>query len=295
MKKIRFLTISVSLFLQGLSNTHAVVGRKVIEYTSPNNLTEKCIPLAPIPGGKYTDSDLNKEEELCAVNFYENTVALCPKEKSTSPGTYVYSLVGLNDLNFHQVEAEKQCAKTDRLAFKVGTFKQTMNQATTSATNSLSSLLYYHFSRYFDTMVKVPVSVYRTMDKDAHHDRVAEKAHGNGSMNIAGWNFIKEAEEHPERYNERLRLFTDNFKQIFGVLLKAKGERYGSYFFGTRESGWKSQYLDFKAAPPFMAVKSSSDLKAAIKEAISTIKKSQKIYSEVGFFSFAHSNGTLDD
>ena len=73
----------------------------------------------------------------------------------------------------------------------------TMNDAHTSATFATASLLYYHFSRFFDTDIHVPVSVYRSMDKDVHLARVTQRgvevsAHRKGgAMNHAGWTTIQ--------------------------------------------------------------------------------------------------------
>ena len=78
-------------------------------------------------------------------------------------------------------------------------FKQTMNQPGTSGTFSPSSLLSYHFSRYFDATVDIPVAVYRSMDKDAHFVRVSHKAFtrnmGKSWMNKAGWQWLDRAEQ----------------------------------------------------------------------------------------------------
>jgi len=61
-------------------------------FSSPNGVTETCVALAKMPGGVYSDEDKAKEKALCAIDIYDRHVAVCPKLKSTSPGTFVYEL-----------------------------------------------------------------------------------------------------------------------------------------------------------------------------------------------------------
>ncbi len=264
-------------FLQFGIDASAVEGQ--INYKmSSQGTREECVALNRMPYALYTESDLKKEAALCDIDFYSQQVALCPKVKSTSPGTYVYSLEGLN---INRSEAMKSCKTVDDKAKRLATYKQTMNQGNTSATHSISSLLYYHLSRYFQTHFYVPVSVYRTMDKIEHLELVTKKARGTG-MNAAGWDWLKKAEENPAVYNERKLLFTEDYSQIYGVLLRARGERYGSYFYGTRESGWKRQYEDLKKAPPIVALMADVGLEEAIQKGTEAIARSSLIRKEIG-------------
>jgi hypothetical protein len=273
MKISKFLTQSLVI----LSNVAYAVPGTVVNYTSPKGLPEVCIALPEMPGALYSKKDKEKEVELCAVNFYDDSIALCPKEKSTSPGTYIYSL---KETKLSQSAAENNCSATDDQAEKVGKFKQTMNQKDTSGTYSGASLLYYHLSRFLKTNFAVPVAVYRTMDKDEHYSRVSKKGKGK-SMNLAGWVAMRSAETNPSTYSERSRLFTSDLKQIYGAMLSKKGERYGTYFYGTRESGWANQYKDLKVAPPFGGIKTDSSLADAIQAGISLGKKSSTITKEI--------------
>src|SRR5207253_1975765 len=64
-------------------------------------------------------------------------------------------------------------------------------------------------------------------------------------------------------------LFTADNQQIYGVLLKDKGERYGVEVNGTRASGWgKGQNLDFQKTPGFMALRSAQAMPLAIQDGI---------------------------
>ncbi len=244
-----------------------------------NGVTEQCIALAKVPGGVYTESDWATEKKFCQIDFNSFNVALCPKVHSTSPATYIYDITELGVL---PAEAEARCHHTMKHGTWLGAYKQSMNQGNTSATHSMSSLLYYHLSRFFETNVMVPVAVYRSMDKDAHFQRVSSKAKGLGAMIRAAWDWMRMSELSPRAYNERQHLFTSDMKQIYGVLISPIGTRSGSYFYGTRESGWRNQYKDLKVAPPFVALSAALPLADAIGAGVQSIQLSSMLRAETG-------------
>lgn len=244
----------------------AEVQGQATEYVSPNGLRERCVRLNPMPNGVYKKKDAEQEAFFCAVDLNSSTTALCPKTWSTSAGTLIYSTEGTG-LSPAAYEAARCNAKNGHT--KVAKFKNTMNTPTTSATFAQSSMLYYHFSRFFDAATDVPVAVYRTIDKDAHRARVSVKAKGIGAMNIAAWNMMRAAEKTPSVYAPQDDLFTSDRKQIYGVMLRDRGERYGSEFNGTRASGWgKGQNNDFQKTPGFMALRSELPLSEAVVEGV---------------------------
>lgn len=233
-------------------------------FTSPNGVQESCIAIAKLPIGEYKASDVQEEQRLCGYDFYNNTVALCPKVWSTSPGTMIQDFSGLASSS-SQAESSL-CGQNTRMK-TLSKFKQTMNQSGTSGTFSGSSIMYYHFSRALDAIVTVPTAVYRSMDKDAHKARVTDRARPAASarMNVAGWNWMRQAEASPAAYSPTSDLFTQDRKKIYGVLLKDKGERYGAEINGTRASGWgDGQNYDFQKTPAFAALKTAQPLAQAI-------------------------------
>ena len=248
-------------------------------YVSPNGLKEQCLALNRMPGGVYTEADGISEQAFCDIDFYSGLYALCPKVFSTSPGTLVYEIsrgpfAGKADA----FEAE-QCATGSPLKRgAVGepvSFKTTMNDSHTSATFATASLLYYHFSRYFNADVHVPVSVYRSMDKTAHLERVTRRGvalsaqRRGGAMNHAGWQAMAAAQERPDAYAATAELFTPDRQQIFGVLLHPHGDRYSAEFNGTRRSGWgEGQNRDFQDTAPFQALRAELPLLEAIDHGI---------------------------
>ena len=241
-------------------------------FKSPSNVVEKCAILPRMPGADYESEDKEDEQEYCKINFYDSRVGLCPKVVSTSPGTYVYKIVK-SDWNQGNFENSGNCknpkAIPDTSIEKLATFKQTMNAKSTSGTFSTSSLLYYHFSRYLDTSVSVPVSVYREMDRKEHLKRVTKlgQALTAGGMINAGWDVLAAAESNPDSYSSVFELFTKDKSKIYGVMLKAKGERYGIEFNGIRGGWGNTDSLDFQKTPGFEALKRNEPIKTAIPNA----------------------------
>ncbi|MBO9453005.1 hypothetical protein J7426_22270 [Tropicibacter sp. R16_0] len=269
-----------------------VVGQATT-FESPNGVIERCIRIESIPTGVYTSSDLKVEEAYCEIDFYAPNTAICPKTWSTSPGMAVYD-VSKGPYAGNRPEFERNACKEGKSAKglakdRVAKFKSTMNQKGTSGTFSTSSLLYYHFSRYFDTTVNVPVSVWRSMDAKAHLSEVAEPglaisggSHG-GRMNHEGWRVFVAADSDPATYKPTDDLFTKDRSQIYGVLLDSPGHRYGSEINGTRKSGWgKGQNRDFQETPAFLALRSSKSLPEAIVEGLEKGRKDRQINKDLG-------------
>ncbi len=248
---------------------------RVTEYRSPAGVPEKCIAIAPMPGGIYTEQDRHSEDAYCEIDFYSDTVAVCPKIWSTSPATMLHDVsqgpYAGRARDFESEVCRKGTHARDLAHRELATFKITMNARDTSATFSTASLLYYHFSRYLEADVHVPVSVYRSMDKQAHHDRVAipgirmTEGHSNLKMIHAAWIKLVEDEETPGTYQPSRELFTADREDVFGVLLNQEGRRYSEEINGTRESGWgDGQSRDFQRTPAYVALSTQGSLADAI-------------------------------
>ncbi|NCN40714.1 hypothetical protein GW916_05635 [bacterium] len=259
---------------------------QIFNFTSTNGVVETCRTLSPLPGAEYDRDDLEDELKLCSIDFYDQTkVALCPKTWSTSPGTMVYD-ISQSGLSQRDYESRRSCGGTARGHEKITKFKQTMNQSGTSGTFSTSSLLYYHLSRYLHTNVKVPVYVYRTMDRSAHFERVTKKAHeqslGKGKMIRSGWKWLYDSEKDPKVYRPTDDLFTPDLSQIYGILGDAGGERYGEHINGIR-SGWGDrQNEDFQNTPAFLALREEAPLLDAIEAGLQRGLRNPKIKKAMG-------------
>ncbi len=249
-------------------------------YTSPNGVMEQCVVAQPMPEAVFTKKDLKAEADLCSIDLYRQEVAVCAKTWSTSPGTIFYATDGFG-LSQTEFEAKRCDPNIRKENDKLAKFKNSMNQSGTSGTYSQSSLLYYQFSRYFQTLVQVPIAVYRSIDKDVHYERVAKNARGQGAMNEAGWDHLRKAERNPSSYKPVRDLFTEDLQQIYGVLLDdAGGERYGTEINGIRSSWGDGQNNDFQNTPAFRALRSEKPFAQAVAEGIAS--KSGKIASDLG-------------
>ena len=285
------LAASIALLASVAMSSDAVKGQ-ASTFISPNGLAETCIRIDPIPGGTYDKGDGADEAAYCEIDLYADAVALCPKIWSTSPGMMIYDLSGGsyagNRTGFER-EACREGKGANRHATDVlAKFKTTMNAEGTSGTYAPSSLLYYHFSRYFDATVKVPVAVWRSMDAGAHLSEVASSGlslsggkHG-GRMNHEGWRAFVNADNSPKSYHPTDDLFTGNREQIYGVLLLSPGHRYASEINGTRASGWgKGQNKDFQKTPAYLALRSEKPLEEAISEGLEIGRKDRRIARDI--------------
>jgi hypothetical protein len=238
-------------------------------------------------GVKYQSVDTKKEETLCDIDFNNSGLGMCPKTWSTSPGTVIYDIqksrYNGNPNTFESEYCPKQMALKGTVAGvdKIATFKQSVNgqfNQSTSATFSQASPLYYHFSRYFNMTVDIPVAVIRTMDAKTHLRRIASKgsAIAQGRMNLAGWNVVKSAEENPSGYHPVNEFYygevTDGL--LYGTMLKGHGERYGAEFNGNISGkGYSQQYLFFQKTPAFYALMSPKKFLDAIALGVTLSKK----------------------
>lgn len=275
-----------TLAVLALFVSFAAHAEPVPTFQSPFGKTEVCDALPHLPGGEYDEDDALDEADMCKIDFYDTTgIAVCPKTWSTSPGTMIYD-ISESGKSQREYEAQASCGGSKSGHKKLARFKQSMNMDGTSGTFSRSSMLYYHFSRYLNTTVNVPVAVMRTFDKDAHWERVSKKAHtknmGKSAMNRAGWKWMYNVEKTPTNYRPIDELFTADRQQIFGALLEGGGERYGEEFNGIRSAWGVAQNNDFQKTPAFLAIRSSKPFAQAIEEGLSQGLRDSKIARAMG-------------
>jgi hypothetical protein len=246
------------------------------EHAGPRGTVERCVAVARMPGGVYTEADAREEEALCAIDFHAGGHALCPKVFSTSPGTLVYALAGAPGPQamgaFERVQCASKAVKKEGATGAPVSFKMSVNSRHTSATFANAALVYYHFARYFAATAHVPVAVLRTMDRQEHRQRIAERGMAMSAesaalrMNHAAWEALVAAEKDPARYTPTEELFSAD-GQVYGVLLRPLGSRYSEELNGTRASGWgDGQNRDFQQTAPFLALRVDKPLAEAIEE-----------------------------
>jgi hypothetical protein len=281
-----FRVVLATACLAASASAAADVTGDATEYLSPNGLTERCVRIAPMPGADYSKHDRTEEENYCALDLH--ALALCPKLWSTSPGTIVYDIgkdTAAADIRAWEAQHCAQGHHARQAAeHKPANFKISVNARDTSATYAPSSWIYYHFSRFLDVGIHVPVSVYRSTDRAVHHERVVQRGlqltGGKRSLRMlnAGWRFLDEIEAGQGTAGARQAALTDDGRQIFGVLIDNDGDRYGPEFNGTRESGWGSgQNYDFQQTAPFLALRDSAPIEEAARKAIHEARKNPRM------------------
>jgi hypothetical protein len=88
-------------------------------------------------------------------------------------------------------------------------------------------------------------------------------------MNANAWGFMRQALSNPKGWSDRDGLFTPDRLQIYGALLKDKGQRYGSEIIGLRQGqGYPAQNDELQQTPSFLALASPGDLQTAIRHGI---------------------------
>ena len=142
----RPLRRAAPLLLAVLSGAAAATDKVVGDrhtFASPNGVAETCVALAKMPGGVYSADDRAQEKALCALDVYDRHVALCPKLKSTSPGTFVYELSKGPLAGDQQGFEAKVCPRGDIVVPEAdgppAGFKVTMNAKGTSGTFATAS------------------------------------------------------------------------------------------------------------------------------------------------------------
>lgn len=262
----------------------AAVTGEVRTFSGPDGLQERCIRLAPFPGAHYSKKDRETEAGYCAIDFGQT--GLCPKLWSTSPGTLVYELEDSSPMaiaNFERQWCGKGHGARDHARDKLATFKVSVNGRTTSATYAPSSWVYYHLSRFFHTQTYVPPAVYRSVSLARHHERVVRPAltlvkGRHARMLSEGWTHLEALESGQLGGSAAREALTDEGRQVFGVLIDNKGDRFGPEFNGTRESGWGSgQNEDFQQTAAFLALRIAGALPEAAASGIRQARRNPRM------------------
>ena len=228
-----------------------------------------CEPLPPL-AGEVAAADAAAERAFCDIDFDSASIALCPKTWSTSPAALVYDLVGSDwqgrSAAFEAEVCPRGGSARESASRELAFFKNSLNGSDTSGTFAPASLLYYHFSRYLQTRVQVPVAVPVSFAIGPYRERivapgVSASTGGHAKMLHAGWLEMERALGDPATYRHRRELFDSEGTRLRGVLLLEDGHRYGPEINGTRVSGWgEGQNRDFQRTAPFIALRADNTL-----------------------------------
>ena len=261
--------------------TDAVTG-KVTRYQSYFATPEECVRITPLPGAEFDDDDVEDEIALCALDFYSKDIALCPKIWSTSAAVVVYDISKGKFVDERLAFQQKICSGGKIAKYvaheKPARLKFTMNQEDTSAVNTPSSLLYYHFSRYFGFETKVPVAVWRSIDKTVLLNEVAlggvALTAGNDNMRAiqAAWRTLVATIQDPANYDINFSfgtaadLVTSDGQRLYGVMYDGGGDPYGAEFNGISNDQMHmvDRYPPFMQTPAMQALTTDAPLHEAI-------------------------------
>jgi len=180
----------------------------------------------------YSAKDVESELELCRMDFYAQTpftkntstsyaTGLCPKLHNTNPGLEIYEIA----------EGDNKQALENRICDmpsdqRTGT-KLAKYKLSTSCSYTPSILAYYHVSRIMGDLLKVPAVVLRTMDAETYKavPLKGKKTLSKGGVIAATWKKVIEQLNNPTTDKRGPYLFTTDYQQTFGGLMKnAKGE-----------------------------------------------------------------------
>ncbi len=222
---------------------------------SMNN--EACWSAKPILKLASDSKKLEDEQKLCGIDFYADKYSICPKLNSTFPGVLVIKRPDyMSDSEFkNNYCANLDMAKDAKIAKVVAKFKQT-----TSCSHSSSPVAYYRIAEFLGG-IKVPVAVFRTMDK-AKHLEVVQEANQIIKNNIdfkddliaKTWKQFLNMHDNPTKYPD---VFINN--TVYGAL----SENINGEFKFTEISGigsYETRYERFMKQKPFLAVSSNESV-----------------------------------
>ena len=209
-------------------------GTQIIRYSVPKGRPDE-ISILPrhLEFAKYQGKDgaedTADEQKLARYDFYkvgntpdDGAVALCPKNKSTSAAVELFEIP--QGSSKPAEETASYCTSIRKTSKDLAKFKQTDNVFTT--TSAAAILGYYHVSRALGDICEIQPAILRTMDIDQHKKVVKLVADlGIGGTVRKSWNLFNKYYANPKASSVAASLFTSDFQQIYGALLKkTRGE-----------------------------------------------------------------------
>jgi len=243
-----------------------------VTHVSPGALPERCVMLARMPDGRYRDADDDTERTLCAIDFYAGTHALCPQLSGSRPDTLVYDLVGgpyaSRMADFEREVCPRGATAVFGLVRDASALQMAVQTRETPAAAANAAVLYYHFARYFETELRVPPAVLRSMDRAQHLQRVARRGEAAAEPSLpqalrASWAALAGAERDPSRYAQADELFSADRQQVYGALLRPEGRRSRSGF-----GPLGPNHAEFQKSLPFVALTSDQPLAQALRQTL---------------------------
>lgn len=225
--------------------------------TPSSHVIESCVVPKHFPEMNYRDKDRENEVMLCGLDFYGQSpsqkiplesVAICPKNRSTNPAVEVYKIKD-NALSVSNYQ-EKYCRipskqRNKKVAKRVAKFKQSI-----SCSYTPSILAYYHVSRMLGNIANVPVAVVRTMSLKEHR-KIAKLGYQTSKkykqrIQAITWKSFIEVENNIDNKKNKLgrkysnRIFTKDNQQIYGAMQKdvKNEEKYKQFYIQNKKNSY---------------------------------------------------------
>src|SRR6516162_11073272 len=215
---------------EGSLNRSAPRGVEVVKFAVPGGRPDEiCVIPQHLSFAKYRADDTEAEKELARYDFYkpgdtpdDGAVAVCPKNKSTSAAVELFEIPQGSSKPTEQTAS--YCTSIRKTSKDLAKFKQTDNVFTTTSTAAI--LGYYHVSRVLGDVCEIQPAILRTMDIQQHKKVVRLAADlGIGGTVRKSWNLFDKYYANPKASSVAASLFTSDFQQIYGALLKnTRGE-----------------------------------------------------------------------
>lgn len=259
---------------------------------------ETCVIPKRLAGSKFSKKDLQREQDLCSLNFGANnaTAAVCGKIESTNPALELFQVEG--GLSAADIEGKKCFMQKSGGAADDNEFKKLAKyKQSTSCSYTPSLLSYYHISRFLGNINQVPPVVLRTVDASTHKAYGA-KTYGpmraawekKAKITLDQWYAMTPAERNafkpaPEiilqtwhgimsilnkgsSHASAAKIFTSDFKYSYGALQMnpSKEEKYSEMYNGGAAQPARTELFKSKN-PYFLDLKKTELAKGSFNQA----------------------------
>ena len=218
-----FATLMLASFeARAVLKISALHGESFIEHPVDGaRRSELCYLPAHLDSAAFSESDIDHEKGLCAIDVYRNTAA-CAKTVSTNPGLDIHKLPeGFTPAQLQAKNCKVADAQGKNISRKLAKYK-----LSTSCSYTPSILSYYHVSRLLGDVANVPVAVLRTMDLQNHLKIGAQalqaiaRTEGQGALIYQTWSGLISALKAGAGGKNKDRLLVDDFTQSYGALVE---------------------------------------------------------------------------
>jgi hypothetical protein len=214
---------------------------------------EICYIPNRLDGADYSKKDLERERDLCGLNFgtgdAQSTAAVCGKTVSTNPALELFQIPeGMTASQVQAMNCERKETVTQKDFKKLAKYK-----LSTSCSYTPSLLAYYHVSRFLGNINQVPPVVMRTVEASVHKS-IGDKTYAlipkKTDLIAETWagllSILTKKQAHPKATN----IFTDDYGYSFGALQMnpSKEEKYTEMYNGGADQPTRT--ANFKAKNP---------------------------------------------